>query len=309
MLTREQFVGPWAGLPIAWSDDGGLDEPTYRGDVARCCAAGMPGVYTGGTTGEFYALEFEEFCAVADATIAECHNAGAPAMIGCTAPWTAGVIRRARYAADAGADAIQVALPFWLEVPDDRVVPFFAEVSAAVPGMPMTIYETLRAKKAISVELHRQIHEAVPAVIGVKANDGTPGKTPEGCAAISQWYNVFVGEPSLSQLGPCGAVGTCSSLVYQNPRLVLRAYELLRERRWNELRRWTGRFGRMIREGLAPAFAAGLMDSALDRILGRSAGFLRTSLHCRAPYPSATPELLEAFRAWLRANDPEFLEL
>jgi len=104
-------------------------------------------------------------------------------------------------------------------------------------------------------------------------------------------------------------VGTCSSLVYQNPRLVLAAYELLREGRWDELRGWTERFGRMIREGLAPAFAAGLMDSALDRILGRSAGFLRTSLHCRAPYPSATPELLEAFRAWLRANDPEFLEL
>jgi hypothetical protein len=53
----------------------------------------------------------------------------------------------------------------------------------------------------------------------------------------------------------------------------------------------------------------GLMDSALDRVLGLSAGFLRTSLHCRAPYPSGTPELLEAFRAWLRENDPEFLEL
>ena len=140
MLTREQFVGPWAGLPIAWTDDDRFDEGTYRGDIARCCEAGVPGVYTGGTTGEFYALEFEEFCAVADATIAECHNAGTPAMIGCTATWTAGVIRRARYALDGGADAIQVALPFWLEVPDDQVVPFFAQVSAAVPGMPVTIY-------------------------------------------------------------------------------------------------------------------------------------------------------------------------
>jgi len=312
MLTREQFVGPWAGLPIAWTalaPDCRFDEATYRADVARCCAAGVPGVYTGGTTGEFYALEIEEFRAVTDATVGECHAAGVPAMIGCTATHTAGVIRRARYAAEAGADAIQVALPFWMEVPDAEVLPFFTAVSAAVRGMPITIYETLRARKAIPLEIHRAIHEAVPAVIGVKANDGTVGKTPEGCAAISEWYNVFVGEPALAELGPHGAVGSCSSLVYQNPRIVLQAAELLRDQRWEELAAWTDRLRRLIVEGLAPCLAAGLVDSALDRVLGLSAGFLRTSLHCRPPYPSATPEQLEGFRGWLRAHDPEFLEL
>lgn len=309
MLTREQFVGPWAGLPVAWTDDDRFDEVTYRRDVAACCEAGIPGVYTGGTTGEFYAQEFDEFCAIATATIAECHNAGVPAMIGCTATWTGGVIRRARYAADAGADAIQVALPFWLEVPDDQVVPFFQQVSAAVPGMPMTIYETLRTKKAISLELHQQIHEAVPAVIGVKANEGTVGRTPEGCEAISRLYNVFAGEPTIAELGPHGVVGSCSSLVYQNPRIVLAAYELLANRQWDELRVWTDRFGHLIREGLKPGFAAGLTDSALDRMLGLSAGFLHTSLRCRAPYPSATPQMLADFQAWIAANMPEFLEL
>ncbi|HUS80630.1 MAG TPA: dihydrodipicolinate synthase family protein [Armatimonadota bacterium] len=309
MLTREQFVGPWAGLPVAWTDDDRFDEPTYRGDVARCCEAGIPGVYTGGTTGEFYAMGFDEFCAVADATIAECHNAGRPAMIGCTATWTGGAIQRARYARDRGADAIQLALPFWLEVPDGEVVRFFEEVSAAVPGMPMTIYETARTKKVLSLELHRRIHDAVPAVIGVKSTGGTLGATPEGCAELSRLYHVFVGEPLIADLGPLGAVGSCSSLVYQNPRIVLGAYELLAARRWEELRVWTDRFHRLVHEGLKHVFAAGCMDSAIDRLLGLSARFLRTSLRCRAPYPSATPELLEGFRSWMRANLPEFLEL
>ena len=52
-LTRDTFTGPWAGLPVAWTDDDRFDEVTYRADVARCCQAGIPGVYTGGTTGEF----------------------------------------------------------------------------------------------------------------------------------------------------------------------------------------------------------------------------------------------------------------
>ena len=309
MLTKEQFVGPWAGVPIAWTEADTFDEKTYREDIARCCEAGVPGVYTGGTTGEFYALEFEEFRAVTDTTIAECHDAGKPAMIGCTATFTGGVIRRARYAQERGADAIQVALPFWLEVPDQEVVRFFEEISAAVDGMPITIYETLRAKKAISLEQHREVHEAVPAVIGVKSNEGTLGRTPEGCAEISKLYHVFVGEGAISELGPHGAIGTCSSLVYQNPRIVLHAYRLLFAEEWEELGEWTGRFDRLIREGLQPVFAAGCVDSAIDRLLGLSAGFLRTSLRCRAPYPAATPELLAGFRAWLKSDLPEFLEL
>ena len=168
MLAKSQFIGPWAGLPIAWKDDDTFDEKTYRGDVKRCCKAGVPGVYTGGTTGEFYALEFEEFKAVTDATVAECKNASTPVMIGCTSTFTLGAIRRARYAMEKGADAIQVALPFWMEIPDSAVVRFFKELSGTVHGMPITIYETLRAKKAISLDLHRQIREAVSEIIGVR---------------------------------------------------------------------------------------------------------------------------------------------
>ena len=84
MMSRETFRGPWAGLPVAWTDAGNFDEETYRQDVRRCAEAGMPGVYTGGTTGEFYAMEFQEFQAVARATVEECHAGGKPAMIGCT---------------------------------------------------------------------------------------------------------------------------------------------------------------------------------------------------------------------------------
>ena len=51
MLTRDNFIGSWAGLPVAWSADDTFDEKAYRDDARRCCQAGMPGIYTGGTTG------------------------------------------------------------------------------------------------------------------------------------------------------------------------------------------------------------------------------------------------------------------
>lgn len=308
-LTAKTMTGPWAGLPIAWKDDDTFDEKTYRGDVARTCAAGVPGVYTGGTTGEFYALEFGEFKKVAKATIRECKAARKPVMIGCTSTFTRGVIRRARFAQEQGADAIQVALPFWMEVPDHEVVPFFKAVSDAVPGMPISIYETRRAKKAISLALHRAIHKAVPAVIMVKSNEDTLGHSAEGCAALSKLYSVFVGENVISNFGPHGARGSCSALVYQNPRILLQMFDLLEQKQWKELKVWTDKLNRLIFEGLKPCFAIGATDSALDRVLGLSAGFLKTSLRSRGPYPSCTPQMLKQFQQWLKRNMPEFLEL
>ena len=308
-LTRQNMIGPWAGLPIAWNDDDTFNEKAYRQNVERCCAAGMPGVYTGGTTGEFYALDFDEFKQVTKATIRECKQAGTPVMIGCTSTFTLGVIRRARYAREQGADAIQVALPFWMEVPDREVVPFYKAISDAVPGLPISIYETLRAKKAISVAQHRAIHKEVPAVIMVKSNENTIGRTPGGCVELSKLYNVFVGEEAIARLGPHGAVGCCSSLVYQNPRIILHMFDLLARKQWTELKGWTDKIHKLIFKGLKPCFDAGCADSAIDHLLGLSAGFLKTSLRSRGPYPSCTPRMLKQFRQWLKQNLPEFLEL
>jgi ATP-dependent exoDNAse (exonuclease V) beta subunit len=162
MLNRETFTGPWAGVPVAWTDDDRFDETTYRTDVARCCEAGVPGVYTAGTTGEFYAMEFDEWKAVTLATVKECQAHDTPAMIGCTSTYTLGVERRAAYAAEVGADAIQVALPFWMEIGDEQIVPFFKSVAAASGGLPLSIYETMRTKKVLT-------HDAVPAASPAEA--------------------------------------------------------------------------------------------------------------------------------------------
>lgn len=147
MLNRENFKGPWAGLPVAWKEDYSFDEKTYRENIIRCCKAGIPGVYTGGTTGEFYAQDFEEFKKITRATVEECKKHKTHVMIGCSSTYTIGVIKRAEFAKKTGAEAIQVTLPFWLEVPDKDVVRFFKEISRAVPNMPISIYDTLRTKK------------------------------------------------------------------------------------------------------------------------------------------------------------------
>lgn len=308
MLDRESFVGPWAGLPVAWTDDDVFDEDTYRADVARTCEAGVPGVYSGGTTGEFYATEFDEFCRITVAMVEECRARHVPAMVGCTSTYTLGAVRRAEWAARIGASAIQVALPFWMQVGEEQVVPFFRDVARAAGNMPLSIYETTRAKKALTLAQHRAIVEAAPSYTMVKANAGTIGSEPDGCQALAEFVNVFVGETRWPELGPRGAVGCCSAMVYWNPRLILELWGHLRHGRWDELNAWAPKV-KALHEFLAGHFAAkGYTDTAYDRMGGRAGGFLETSLRSRAPYPSATLDDVERLRQWYAENFPEMLQ-
>ena len=99
-LDQETFVGPWAGLPVAWSEEDAFDEDTFRRDVMRCCEAGIPGVYSGGTSGEFYAMEQEEFRQVTRTMVETCPATASPARVGCTSTYPGGAVRRARWAAE-----------------------------------------------------------------------------------------------------------------------------------------------------------------------------------------------------------------
>ncbi len=309
MLTHKEMTGPWAGLPVAWDENLMFDEDAYRADLERTCQAGVPGVYTGGTTGEFYAMEFDEWKAVTKATVEECRKHRTPVMIGVTSTYTLGVERRAAYAAEVGADAVQVALPFWMELDDRHIVPFFKAVTDACPGLALTIYETLRAKKALTVEQHRAVYEATGRYLALKANADTTARTPTGCEQLSEFINVWVGENEWNRLGPHGAIGCASALVYMNPRVLLHMFELVVEKKWDELQPWTDLVDRLINEGLTPFTAKGFTDTAYDRLMGVTTDFLSMSVRSRPPYTSATDEDVSELRAWMETNTPELLKL
>jgi dihydrodipicolinate synthase/N-acetylneuraminate lyase len=230
-------------------------------------------------------------------------------MIGCTSTYTLGAARRAAYAAQIGADAIQVALPYWMEIGCDQIAPFFKEVVRASGGLPLSIYETARAKRTFTVEQHRAIKEAAPCYLMVKANAGTVGCTPEGCRALSEFVNVFVGENRFGQLGPFGAKGSCSSIVYWNPRLILELWRQVEQQDWASVEAGCRRLDELLKFLEARFGPRGFTDTAFDRLGGVAGNFLKTSLRSRGPYPSPTTEDVETLRRWYGEHLPEMLRL
>jgi len=307
MLTRDSLQGPWAGLPVVWTDDDRFDETAYRADVARCCQAGVPGVYTGGTTGEFYAMEFDEFQAVARATVEECHARNTPAMIGCSSTYTLGAQRRAEFAAEIGADAIQVTIPFWMEVEFCSVESFFRQVSQAAGGLPMSVYETTRCNVTLSLEQHRTLHKQLPNYLMVKSNAGTIGAEPDGCRALSEIVNVFAGEGLWEKLGPHGVAGGCSSMVYWNPQVCLSLWRAVEAADWDAVQQKSEPVAKLFAFLHEEFGSRGYTDTAFDRLGGLASGFLGTSMKSRGPYVSVTEEDVKKLRCWYEAEFPEML--
>jgi dihydrodipicolinate synthase/N-acetylneuraminate lyase len=263
----------------------------------------------GGTTGEFYALGQDEFRVVARATIEESDAHGKPVMIGCTANHTRGVIQRVGTAVELGAAAILVALPFWLEVGDDQIVPFFREVAAAAGNLPVVFEETLRAKKLLTVRQHQEIKDAVPSYAAVHAMTDAVGTTPASCQTLARFVNVLVHEELWSALGPKGAVGSCSMLVCWNPRLVLGLWRNLQNKDWVTLGIARGRIRSLLKFLDGEFGTKGFTETAYARMGARATGFLQTSLNNRAPYRSATEEDVALFRQWCGKGYPELLDL
>ena len=208
-----------------------------------------------------------------------------------------------------GADAIQLAVPFWMEVDDRDVVKFYRDVVSVCPDLTMTIYDILRSKKHLTADMHRAIAEATGTYMAVKCGSGTVGITPEGCAQLSEFVNVWVGEGNWSELGPAGAIGAASALVYMNPRVILDMFRLLRQKKWDELAKVHHLVHRLHTEGRAPFTARGFTDTEYDHLLGRVAGFLKLHPRSRGPYVSATEEDIEELHTWMERNVPELLRL
>ena len=309
MISKDVLQGPWAGLPVAWNEDLSFDEEAYRTDLIRTCAAGVPGVYTAGTTGEFYAMEFDEWKIITRVTIEECRRAGTPVMIGVTSTYTLGAARRAAFAAELGADAIQVALPYWMDMDNRMILPFFKEVVEACPDIALSIYETRRTKKTLSLEQHRAVFDSTGSYLAVKSNEGTLGCSSEGCEQLSKFVNVWVGEDKFNALGPYGAIGSASALVYMNPRFILHMFDLLSKKQWNELQPLTDQVTRLIEEGLKPFAARGFTDTAFDRLMGKTSGFLTMNVRSRGTYTSPTNEDVYSLKKWMQENTPELLVL
>lgn len=308
-LNAGSLRGVWAALLTPWAEEERLDEAKVVAEVRSYAAAGVHGVYTGGTSGEHYAQDDASFARLTKVVCRAAGEAGVPVQIGCTALSTRTVVSRIEVAAAEGADAVQLALPFWLALNDQEVLQFFADVASAGGKMPLVLYQTLRAKRRIDPPLLGHVSAATPTLIGVK---DTLADLPtfQAMRRDAPHLSIFGADCRLIERIRHGGRGTYSSLVGLSPAKMLHYFHLCEQGRFADASLLEDLFRRLMNEVLLPMVRdEGLNDSAVDRVQ-RAAGTGNAGdacLRCAKPYRSAKPEHVTRVIDWCRRNAPALL--
>ncbi len=309
-LTAATLKGIWGAITLSWNEDFSLDEPSFRENLRRLSAANVHGIYTTGSSGEFYALDWPEFQRMVDIVMDVVPPAGIPVMIGCCSDNTRDILRKVEYAARMGADGAQIVVPYWMELTDREMLQFFEDVATAFPDFPLMHYNIPRAKRFLTGGDYRRVLEVAPNLIGVKFTfAGSHFGDLQEALQITPGISYFVAENLLVSAMQLGARGSCSSLVNTNPDFMLRLYALAEARQWDEAIGMQSVLDRFLRElvTLLEDLNLGLIDPVVDKGLAVASGFFTGHQRTRPPYIGWDDVGLGRVRTWLRERYPEFI--
>lgn len=310
-LTADEVRGIWAGVTMCWDERYRFNETTYALNIERTLRSGAHGIYTTGSTGEFYAIEFDEFSRMVDIQSELCGAAGMPLQIGCCADSTGEVIRMLEYiAAKKQVGAAQVVLPYWMELTDREVLRFFEDLYKSCPAMPLVHYNIPRAKKFLGADDYLRILEVAPSLIGVKFTfAGSNFAALQSALIRTPQLSYFVAENLLASGMMLGARGSYSSLIATNPQFMLTLYEHCVNERWGEAIAMQKTAHHFFDEaaGFIIARGEGAIDPVFDKGLSVAAGCSLGSARTRAPYIGWSDETVAAMREWLQQNYPQFI--
>jgi dihydrodipicolinate synthase/N-acetylneuraminate lyase len=154
---------------------------------------GVTGLGLFGTTGDGHSLLLEEKLAAARAVV-ETAAGRAQVLAGATALGTKDVIHQMRRLRDVGVDGALVGLPLWQTPTVENAVRFYADLSAAVPDLPVMVYSnSWFFKSSFPPEFWRGLRERAPTVVASKQTHGFAHYLEE-LEAVDGRINLVPGE-------------------------------------------------------------------------------------------------------------------
>ncbi|MFJ4481759.1 5-dehydro-4-deoxyglucarate dehydratase [Streptomyces longwoodensis] len=160
---REGMARGVLSFPLtSFHEDGSLDPDGFRAHVADRLAAAPGAVFPACGTGEFHALDEDEYRRVVEIAVEEAAGR-VPVVAGVGYGW-AQAVRFARQAEDAGADALLVLPHYLVAAPQDGLVAQLEQLAART-RLPLVVYQ--RGQVDYSLDAFRRLAR-IPSVIGLK---------------------------------------------------------------------------------------------------------------------------------------------
>ena len=226
------FFGSIPALVTPFSG-GRVAEDTFRAFVEWQITEGSNALVPCGTTGEVATLSGDEHRHVI-ATAVEVAKGRVPVIAGAGTYDTGASIERARAAADVGADAVLVVVPYYNKPSQAGLAAHFTAIADASP-LPIVVYNVpSRTVSDISVETLAAIAKH-PKIVAVKDATGNLGRVSAQRLACGDDFCQLSGNDDMALgFNAMGGVGCISVSANVAPRLCSEFQKATREGRWDD---------------------------------------------------------------------------
>ena len=219
------LITPFSGNCVA--------EDSLRDLVEWQIAEGSDALVPCGTTGEVATLDTDEHRHVV-ATTVEVAKGRVPVIAGCGTYSTAHSIERVRAAADVGADAALVVVPYYSKPSQAGLAAHFTAIADESP-LPIIVYNVpSRTVADISVDTLAAIAKH-PKIVGVKDATGNLGRvTAQRLGCGRDFCQLSGNDETALGFNAMGGVGCISVTANVAPRLCSDFQKATREGRWDD---------------------------------------------------------------------------
>lgn len=212
---------------------GRVDEEAFRAFVEWQIEQGSSGLVPCGTTGEVATLGHDEQHRLFQITVEQA-NGRVPVIAGCGSNNTATAIEHMRVAANFGADAALIVLPYYNKPSQGGLLAHFEALAAASP-LPMIVYNVpSRTVSDISVETLAEVAK-LPSVVGIKDATGNLARVTAQRLACGPEFCQLSGNDDLALgFNAMGGVGCISVSANVAPRLCADFQRAMLDGRWDD---------------------------------------------------------------------------
>ncbi|MBS0664393.1 MAG: dihydrodipicolinate synthase family protein [Verrucomicrobia bacterium] len=282
-LKPDEIRGTWGTLLLPINADDSIDYGRLREEIAFQAKAGVDGIYSNGSAGEFHAQTEEEFDRVSAVLAEECGRHRLPFQIG-VCHMSAQIAReRLRRSRQLAPGAVQVVLPEWFALTMDEIVAFLRVMVAEAAPVGVVVYNPGHAKRVLAAAEWVEIFRRVPELVGVKVGAGDAGWYAAMAPVLAR-ASVFVPGHTLATGVTLGAAGAYSNVACLSPAGAVRWAGLMRTDPGRALE-WERAIQGFIRAHLLPfATEQHYTNCALDKLLAAIGGWANVGTRLRWPY-------------------------
>jgi len=226
MSSDRGLAGILPALVTPFTDDGSIDEPALRSLVSRLVAAGVGGLVTCGSTGEFTTLSVDERRRVTEVAV-QAAGGAVPVIAQTGALTTTEAIELSKHAEATGVAAVMVVPPFYEPPAWGDLLDHYEAVARAI-GVPVMLYN-IPASSGVRMTVERIAEVAsIPGVEYMKDSSGDAIMLTQLLEEYGDRLGIFNGADTLTFFAlAAGALGGVWGAANFIPELAVRLYQLL----------------------------------------------------------------------------------